>query len=53
MDRLAKFAHFFVIPSDDTIAQVENTLCIEVFILQGLPKTIVSDRDRQFLGSFW
>lgn len=53
VDKLTKFAHFFIITSSFTIAQVAEVFFREVFILHGLPKNIVSDRDTKFLSAFW
>ena len=53
VDRLTKFAHFFAIPSDYSRAQVVEVFFREVFRLHGLPRTIVSDKDNQFMGDFW
>ena len=53
VDRLTKFAHFFSIPSDYSRAQVVEVFFREVFRLHGLPRTIVSDKDNQFMGDFW
>ena len=53
VDRLTKFVHFFSISSDYLAAQVAKLFFREVFRLHGLPKTIVSDRDNKFTGSFW
>ena len=50
---MTKFAHFFAIPSDYSVAQVAELFFREVFRLHGLPKTIVSDRDNKFTGAFW
>jgi hypothetical protein len=50
--RLTKFAHYFAIPSECTAPQVAELFFREVFILHGLPKTIVSDRDNIFTGAF-
>jgi hypothetical protein len=51
--RLTKFAHFYAIPIEYSIVQVANHFFREVFRLHGLPKNIVSDRDSQFIGTFW
>ena len=53
VDRLTKFAHFFLISSDYSAAQVAELFFREVFKLHGLPKTIVSDQDSIFTGAFW
>lgn len=50
VDRLTKFAHFFAIPSKHSTAQVADLFFREVFRLHGLPKTIISDIDNQFMG---
>ena len=53
VDRLTKFAHFFSISFDYSVAQVAELFFREVVKLNGLPKTIVSDRDSRFTGAFW
>ena len=51
VDRLTKFAIFFT--TSLIVAQVDELLFKEVFILHGLPKSIVSDRDNIFFSAFW
>jgi hypothetical protein len=53
VDRLNNFTHFFAIPSDYLGAQVAEVFFREVFLLHGLPRTIVSDKDNRFMGDFW
>ena len=53
VDRLTKFAHFFVISSNYSAGQVAELFFREVFRLHGLPKTIVNDRDSKFTSAFW
>ena len=53
VDRLTKYAHFFAIPAHYTAAQVAELFFREVFMLHGLPKTIINDRDNCFMGGFW
>ena len=53
VDKLTKFAHFFAIPSDYSVAEVAELFFREVFKLHELPKTIVSDRDNKFTGALW
>jgi hypothetical protein len=53
VDRLTKFSHFFTIATDFSVAKVAELFFKEVFRLHGLPKTIVSDRDNQFMSTFW
>ena len=53
VDWITKFAHFFAIPCDYSVAQVAELFFREVFKLNSLPKAIVSTKDSQFLGAFW
>jgi hypothetical protein len=53
VDRLMKFAHFFPIAIDFSVAQVAELFFREVFRLHSLPKTIISDRDNRFMSTFW
>jgi hypothetical protein len=53
VDRLTKFAHFYTIPTEYSAVQVAEIFFREVFKLHGLPKNIISDRDSQFIGTFW
>jgi hypothetical protein len=53
VDRLTKISHLFSIPSDYTTTHLAKLFFREVFRLHGLPKTIISDRDNIFIGSFW
>lgn len=52
VDKLTKYAHFFVIPVDFQAAQVADLFFREVFCLHGLPRNIVSDWDGQFVSIF-
>jgi hypothetical protein len=49
VDRLTKFTHFFVIPSEYKATQVIELFFKEVFRLHGLSRYIVSDRDNRFI----
>jgi transposase InsO family protein len=53
VDRFSKMAHF--LPTVNTAAAPDTArLFISgVYRLHGLPESIVSDRDRQFVSSFW
>jgi hypothetical protein len=51
--RLTKYAHLFSIPSKYNTSQVADIFSRDVFKLHGLPRYIVSDRDKRFLNTFW
>jgi hypothetical protein len=53
VDILTKFSHFYTILTEYSEVQVAEIFFREVFILYGLLKKIVSDRDSQFIGTFW
>ena len=52
VDRLTKYAHFFLITTTYTAVQVAEVFFKEIFRLHGIPRNIVSDRDSRFLSHF-
>lgn len=53
VDRLTKFAHFYAVKHPYTVQQIAQILFMEVLKLDGVSKSIVSDRNRVFLSEFW
>ena len=44
---------FFAVTSTISASEVVALLFKDIFILHGLPKVIISDRDSKFTSSFW
>lgn len=53
VDRFSKYAHFMALKHPFSAQQVAQILLDQVVKLHGLPKTIVSGRDKIFSSSFW
>jgi len=53
VDRLTKYAHFLPLSHPFSALTVTQLYFDNVFKLHGIPKTIVSDRDRVFMSQFW
>ena len=53
VDRLSKFGYFIPMKADFNSKLVAEAFINNIVKIHGFPKTIVSDRDRVFISSFW
>jgi hypothetical protein len=53
VDRYTKFAHFIPLKHPYTAPSVARVFVDSIVKLHGMPRTIVSDRDRIFTSKFW
>lgn len=53
VDRLSKYSHFVSLPGQFSTATLAPIFIAEIFRLHGMPRSIISDRDRVFISKFW
>lgn len=53
VDRLSKRTHFLPTTTNVTATDLAQLFFDRIFIIHGLPRTIVSDRDPRFTSKFW
>jgi hypothetical protein len=53
IDRLTKYSHFSPLKVDYNSKIVAETFMKTVVKLHGVPKSIISDRDKVFMSKFW
>lgn len=53
VDRLSKYIHFISLKTYYTVKQVVDAFFANMAKLHGVPKSIVSDRDKVFTSQFW
>jgi hypothetical protein len=52
-DRLIKYAYFIPYKEDLTIEELVYTFNRNIITNHGIPKEIISDRDKLFISNFW
>lgn len=53
VDKFTKYAHFVPLSQPFTAIQVAQAFMDHIYKLHGLPKSIISDRDRIFTSAVW
>lgn len=53
VDRLSKYGHFIPLPANFSSQTVAEAFLQQIIRLHGIPRTIVSDRDKSFTSGFW
>ena len=53
VEKLSKETHFIPVKSRYKVVNIAYIFMKEIFILHGVPKVIISDRDVKFTRNFW
>ena len=53
VDRLSKYAHFITLSHPFSTITMAQAFMDHIYRLHGISHTIVSDRDKVFLSTFW
>ena len=53
VDRLTKSSHFLLVRTDYSLDKLANIYIKEIVQLQGIPVSIISDKDPRFNSRFW
>ena len=53
VDRLTKSAHFLLVRTDYSFDKLAELYIKKIVWLQGIPISIISDRDPRFISRFW
>ena len=53
IDKLSKATHFIPVKLTYKAVNIADIFLKEIFILHGIPREIISDRDVNFTGNFW
>ena len=53
VDMLSKSAHFIPVKSTHKATDIAEIFLKEIFLLHGVPKIVISDRDVKFTSNFW
>lgn len=52
-DRLTKSVHFMALPTKFSVEDLTHRFSVDICRLNGIPKTIITDRDPLFLSKLW
>jgi hypothetical protein len=53
VDKFSKFSHFVPLKHPFTTASLAKVFMDQIYRLHGMPKVIISDRDRIFTSKLW